>query len=87
MSSEELQTLWGRTLAGEIKSPGSYSLRTLDFLKNLSHKPGVPDRQACHPLLSTTLQYFVATSNYWKRMEYYVQPLDLQLGVVSFSDR
>ena len=38
MSSEELQTLWGRALAGEIKSPGSCSLRTLEFLKNLSHK-------------------------------------------------
>ena len=38
VSSEELQTLWGRALAGEIKSPGSYSLRTLEFLKNLSHK-------------------------------------------------
>ena len=38
VSSEELQTLWGRALAGEIKSPGSYSLRTLEFLKNLSHE-------------------------------------------------
>ena len=37
VSSEELQTLWGRVLAGEIKSPGSFSLRTLEFLKNLSH--------------------------------------------------
>ncbi|MCY4560665.1 MAG: DUF2806 domain-containing protein [Chloroflexi bacterium] len=36
VSSEELQTLWGRVLAGEVKSPGSFSLRTLDFLKNLS---------------------------------------------------
>ena len=38
VSSEELQTLWGQVLAGEIKSPGSFSLRTLEFLKNLSHK-------------------------------------------------
>ena len=38
VSSEELQTLWGRVLAGETKSPGSCSLRTLEFLKNLSHK-------------------------------------------------
>ena len=38
VSSEELQTLWGRVLAGEIKSPGSFSLRTLEFLKNISHK-------------------------------------------------
>ena len=38
VSSEELQTLWGRVLAGEIKSPGSFSLRTLEFLKHISHE-------------------------------------------------
>ena len=38
VSSKELQTLWGRALAGEIKSPGSFSLRTLEFLKNISHE-------------------------------------------------
>jgi len=38
VSSDELQTLWGRVLAGELKSPGSFSLRTLEFLKNLSQQ-------------------------------------------------
>lgn len=38
VSDEEMQTLWGRILAGEIKSPQSYSLRTLELLKNLSKK-------------------------------------------------
>ena len=41
VSSDELQTLWGRVLAGEIKSPGSCSLRTLEFLKNLSQNEGL----------------------------------------------
>jgi hypothetical protein len=36
VSSEELQSLWGRLLAGELKSPGSFSYRTLDFIRNLS---------------------------------------------------
>ena len=36
VSSEDLRGLWARVLAGEIKSPGSFSLRTLEFLKNLS---------------------------------------------------
>lgn len=35
-SSEELQRLWGSVLAGEVKSPGSYSLRTMDFMRGLS---------------------------------------------------
>lgn len=36
VSSDELQSLWGRLLAGEVKSPGAYSLRTLEFVKNIS---------------------------------------------------
>ncbi|CAI3925848.1 unnamed protein product [Commensalibacter communis] len=37
-TTEEIQQLWGRILAGEIKSPGKHSLRTLDFIRNLSQK-------------------------------------------------
>ena len=36
VSKEAMQSLWGKILAGEIKAPGSFSLRTLDFLRNLS---------------------------------------------------
>ena len=38
VSSEKLQDLWGRVLAGEVKSPGSFSLRTLAFLRTLSQE-------------------------------------------------
>jgi hypothetical protein len=38
VSSEELQYLWGKLLAGEVKSPGTYSLRTLEFIRNLSQQ-------------------------------------------------
>ncbi|SIS67396.1 Protein of unknown function [Thalassolituus maritimus] len=38
VSAEELQELWGRVLAGEVKNPGTYSVRTLDFLKVLSRE-------------------------------------------------
>jgi uncharacterized repeat protein (TIGR03899 family) len=36
ISNEEMQALWGRVLAGEIKRPKSFSLRTLELLRNLS---------------------------------------------------
>jgi uncharacterized repeat protein (TIGR03899 family) len=36
ISDDEMQKLWGRILAGEIKHPKSYALRTLELLKNLS---------------------------------------------------
>lgn len=36
VSAEDLQRMWGSVLAGEVKAPGTHSLRTLDALKNLS---------------------------------------------------
>ncbi len=36
INDEQMQNLWGKILAGEIKQPHSYSLRTLDLLRNLS---------------------------------------------------
>ena len=36
VSNEEMQKLWGKILAGEVKQPGSYSLRTLHLLKTLT---------------------------------------------------
>lgn len=38
VSNDEMQRLWGQLLAGEIASPGRFSLRTLDVLRNLSSK-------------------------------------------------
>ena len=36
VSDEEMQFLWGQILAGEIKQPKSYSLRTLELLRNMT---------------------------------------------------
>lgn len=36
ISSEEMQKLWGKVLAGELRKPSTYSLRTLDLLRNLT---------------------------------------------------
>lgn len=36
ISDEELREIWGRVLAGEIKKPKSYSLRTLEILRNIT---------------------------------------------------
>ena len=36
VSSEEMQQLWAKVLAGEVGRPGQFSLRTLDTLHNMS---------------------------------------------------
>ncbi len=35
-STERMQKLWGRVLAGEVRAPGKYSMRTLRFLSEFS---------------------------------------------------
>ena len=36
VSSEDMQKIWSKILAGEVESPGRTSLRTLDTLKNMT---------------------------------------------------
>ena len=35
ITDEQMQILWGKILAGEVKSPNSFSIRTIEFLKNM----------------------------------------------------
>lgn len=36
ISEDEMKLIWGKLLAGEVKFPGSYSLRAIELLKNLT---------------------------------------------------
>jgi hypothetical protein len=41
VSTEELQRLWARVLAGEAQQPGRYSIRTIEFLRAMSKQDAV----------------------------------------------
>ena len=47
ISDEEMQELWARTLAGEVASPGSTSIRTLSVLRNLDQRTAQSFRRLC----------------------------------------
>ena len=47
VSSEEMQQLWGRILAGEVERPGSASFRTMSILKNLDKGTARLFRRLC----------------------------------------
>ena len=64
VSDEELQTLWGRVLAGEIKSPGTFSLRTLEFLKNLSKQDAEEIAKLAPFVVEGSL--FLTTQSIWE---------------------
>jgi uncharacterized repeat protein (TIGR03899 family) len=59
ISNEEMQALWGRILAGEIKKPKSFSLRTLELLKNLSKEEAECFMKFCEAKVSTNNTYFI----------------------------
>lgn len=62
VSGEQLQQLWGKLLAGEVASPGSFSLRTLNLVKVLTASDAKRFTTLCrfvwqgpaHPLLPRT---------------------------------
>ena len=48
VSSEEMQQLWAKVLAGEVERPGQFSLRTLDALHNMSVGEAKLFAEACN---------------------------------------
>jgi hypothetical protein len=48
----DMQLLWGKVLAGEISQPGSFGLRTLETLKQLSRRDAELFRQICSLAMS-----------------------------------
>ena len=47
VSDEDMQKIWARILAGEIRKPGSYSMRTLECLRNLSKEEAMLFLKIC----------------------------------------
>lgn len=77
-SSERLQMLWGKVLAGEIRKPGKYSLRTLRFLSEVSvHEAEIFEVFAQHAFAygMPRVSPFVKRENLDKQL-YEVLPID-----------
>lgn len=79
ISNEEMQALWGRILAGEIKSPKSYSLRTLELLKNLSKDEAECFMKFCQAKVNSGNTYFIHNNDNGKLIE-------TEFGI-TFNDR
>lgn len=47
ITDSDMQALWGKILAGEVASPGSYSRRTLEVLRNLSKREAELFERVC----------------------------------------
>lgn len=47
ISDKQMQELWGKILAGEIAEPNSFSFRTLEMVKNISHQEALIFQNVC----------------------------------------
>ena len=59
ISNEELQAIWAKILAGEVRKPGSYSYRTLETLKNISSIEAKLFASICNVCLKTRDYVFI----------------------------
>lgn len=67
ISDEDLQGLWGKILAGEVMKPKSYSLRTLETLKNISKEEAELFQRVCSLVaISNNELFLIADTNVLK---------------------
>ncbi|MEX3008979.1 DUF2806 domain-containing protein [Hoeflea sp. TYP-13] len=64
-NSEEIQKLWGKVLAGEIKRPKSYSLRTLETLRSISTEDAEALEYISSYVVHTEQESFIVNPNDW----------------------
>jgi len=59
VSNEKLQEIWGRILAGEIREPKQYPMRTLDVLRNITTKEANILEEISFCILRTSTTAFI----------------------------
>lgn len=69
ISDVEMQKLWGQILAGEVKKPRSYSLRTMELLKNLSKDEAQTFVKIANLSLFGAQKYFIFNPDNGKFLE------------------
>ncbi len=57
VSSEDMRKIWTRILAGEVKSPGQFSMRTMDSLRNMTKGDAAVFRDFCDFVLNCEIVF------------------------------
>ena len=64
ISNSDMQKLWGKVLAGEIRHPGICSLRTIDIIRNMSVKEAKYYNELCKYVLISGDCYFICAGGF-----------------------
>lgn len=63
VSNSEMQEVWARILSGEIKHPGSFSMRTLETVRNISTEEAQTFQRIIPLIMHNEKVYFVLSDN------------------------
>ena len=66
ISNKELQDLWAKVLAGEVRNPGNCSLRTLDMIRNMSPDEARRFQKICKYVVRSGDMYFVFPTGFFE---------------------
>lgn len=61
VNSKEMQYLWGKILAGQIATPGSFSLRTLEIVRNMSRTDAEIFQRVLPFIIRYNKTYFISS--------------------------
>lgn len=90
ISNQEMQKLWGRILAGEVKHPNTYSLRTLEVLKNLTKREAEVFTNISKKRLQTGFTYLINAHDEFLQNHFQIHYGDILLlreaGLLSSSE-
>jgi hypothetical protein len=77
ISNSKMQELWSRILTNEIKKPGSYSLKTLECIRNLSADDAQTfEKLGKYAVLSGGTSFIPVNDKKWLQKEYGIEPID-----------
>lgn len=63
INTEEMQHIWSKILAGEITSPGSFSMRTLETIRNITRDEAAAFQRIIPCIVHSGSDMFITSSN------------------------
>ena len=85
VTNEEMQLIWGKLLAGEVAEPGSYSLRALEIVRNLTREEASTIENILRYMIADAIPFL--DQNFWDDREIIFDKFLLaeELGVLQIS--
>ncbi len=70
VSTEDMQKIWAKILAGEVESPGRTSLRTLDTLRNMTKRDAEMFRDMCDFVINQDFVFYGESAKGFESLNY-----------------